>query len=597
MAQRSESSEAQGVRALCRTLNATVTNLLYTYAALQEGKDEASRDAVGAVARAIAASQRDELGGMVVKALASAIERVINCSDVALRDRSLKQLRAQFVPARGVDKGTQSDAILAVVRSPSRSPAASPRKLSLVTRLPPVEGAADAPTTPAGMLTEKVLSFTADNKADEDIDKDVDPAKLSFFERQAYFKRQKAKRIEDMKARSRAAEERQSRPSPLAAAVRKTVASEKYSNVESVMKKERLVSKAKWQLQAEEKVAAAERGREEALERAKEEVAKREAAFEQAALSDAARDDALSRYAEARAAQKRAEDRLEEAREEAAMLRAGHAEELEVRDAFGDGGLVASAVHEGFKVVRVQSAENFDSHVGSEYRVKDAESGERGVTLLKGRLFNPKGRPLTEGSEVQAVMFDTRFMTDIQARSRPHHRSSTALLSALASSLYPRNYVPLTPNSPHHAHSLLTHFITPHPTLSLYPSLRLPGGALVGEQQVPLRPRRAAVRLGRGQDARRDRRLQGRADVQGAARRADRGRGGSARRGREAVVLAGAAAHPVAGAARAGRGVVRGLRSDKDVSAAVRCVRDVAGRRVGWATKYNRNRTRGTMRH
>ena len=42
------------------------------------------------------------------------------------------------------------------------------------------------------------------------------------------------------------------------------------------------------------------------------------------------------------------------------------------------------------QVFRTLEADHFDGRVSAEFRVKDAESGERGVTLLMGRLAHSK---------------------------------------------------------------------------------------------------------------------------------------------------------------------------------------------------------------
>merc|ERR1711939_1029243 len=86
-----------------------------------------------------------------------------------------------------------------------------------------------------------------------------------------------------------------------------------------------------------------------------------------------------------------------------------HAEELEIRDAFGEGGLEVWPMFPGRKVVRTLSSEYFDGRVSAEFRAKDAESGERGVSMLMGRLAAGKG------SETQAVLFDTKYMSDLDA--------------------------------------------------------------------------------------------------------------------------------------------------------------------------------------
>ena len=100
------------------------------------------------------------------------------------------------------------------------------------------------------------------------------------------------------------------------------------------------------------------------------------------------------------------------ARPEAAVsarARARQAEVIEIRDAFGEKGLETWPMFPGRKVHRVLDSEEFDGRVSQEFRVKDAESGERGVTLLMGRLAAGKT------AECQAVLFEQKYLTDLDA--------------------------------------------------------------------------------------------------------------------------------------------------------------------------------------
>ena len=63
----------------------------------------------------------------------------------------------------------------------------------------------------------------------------------------------------------------------------------------------------------------------------------------------------------------------------------------------------------GRRVHRVLESDEFDGRVSQEFRTKDSESGERGVTLLMGRLASGKV------AECQAVLFDTKYLSDLQA--------------------------------------------------------------------------------------------------------------------------------------------------------------------------------------
>lgn len=104
-----------------------------------------------------------------------------------------------------------------------------------------------------------------------------------------------------------------------------------------------------------------------------------------------------------------AEGKYEKAKKAQDELASRHAEELEIRDAFGETGLEVWPMFPGRKVFRTLDTDEFDGRVSQEFRVKDSESGERGVTLLMGRLAGGKA------SEAQAVLFEERHLTDLQA--------------------------------------------------------------------------------------------------------------------------------------------------------------------------------------
>lgn len=182
-----------------------------------------------------------------------------------------------------------------------------------------------------------------------------------------------------------------------------------WANVESVMRKERLDSKAKWQQEAEDRITAAEESRAAAEEVARCEIAARKQMQELAGKADDARVKAEERYAEARSRMKAAEAKYAQAKATCDEMSRRHGETLEIRDAFGEGGLESWPMFPGRKVCRVLGVDNFDGRVSQEFRVKDGENGERGVTFLMGRIT---GCPSTE---VQAVLFDAKHMSDLDA--------------------------------------------------------------------------------------------------------------------------------------------------------------------------------------
>jgi len=116
------------------------------------------------------------------------------------------------------------------------------------------------------------------------------------------------------------------------------------------------------------------------------------------------------RMQEANARAVDAETRCESARREKEAQASKHSEHLEIRDAFGEGGLEVWPMFAGKKVWRVADAANFDGRVSQEFRVKDAQSDLPGVSLLMGRLAGSKS-----STEVQCVLFDAKRISDLEA--------------------------------------------------------------------------------------------------------------------------------------------------------------------------------------
>ena len=115
-----------------------------------------------------------------------------------------------------------------------------------------------------------------------------------------------------------------------------------------------------------------------------------------------------------------------------------HAEEMEVRYAFSEKGLEVWPMFPGKKLFRTLEPEAFDGRVSQEFRTKDAESGERGVTLLMGRLASgvtsyfqaSPVEPPTAGSGEDEDDNDytdaTGFVDPIDARFEEYYRAQVA---------------------------------------------------------------------------------------------------------------------------------------------------------------------------
>jgi hypothetical protein len=80
-----------------------------------------------------------------------------------------------------------------------------------------------------------------------------------------------------------------------------------------------------------------------------------------------------------------------------------------VREAFGERGLEEWPMVPGKRVLPVRPQEAFDGRISQEFRTKDPEGGERGVSLLMGRDAS------TMATEVQCIVFDPKFLSDVQA--------------------------------------------------------------------------------------------------------------------------------------------------------------------------------------
>jgi hypothetical protein len=104
-----------------------------------------------------------------------------------------------------------------------------------------------------------------------------------------------------------------------------------------------------------------------------------------------------------------AQSRMEKAEQLYARVKEQSEEQLEIAEALGARKLEVWPMLPNKKILRVLGSEEFDGRVSSEFRVKDEESLERGVSLLMGRCS------ATHTHEVQCVLFDPKHMSDLQA--------------------------------------------------------------------------------------------------------------------------------------------------------------------------------------
>merc|ERR1740130_897404 len=127
------------------------------------------------------------------------------------------------------------------------------------------------------------------------------------------------------------------------------------------------------------------------------------------------------------------ESKFEGLRKKAEQEAQGHAETLEIRDAFGERGLEEWAPFPGKRIFQVTPTEQFDGRISSEFRQKDEGTAEKGISLLMGRSA------ALQTSEVQCILFDPKHLSDVQAarwweqnRRRFEKRAEQARLLAAA---------------------------------------------------------------------------------------------------------------------------------------------------------------------
>ena len=195
--------------------------------------------------------------------------------------------------------------------------------------------------------------------------------------------------------------------------------SERWAHVESVMRKQRIASEESWKSEWNEQMAAERDRRDRAEQKARDEVQARVKITTERDAALSKRKEAEERMDKYHDRMLRAETKYAEAKKAQEELVKQHSEVIEIRDPFGEGGLESWPMFPGRKVHRVLDSDEFDGRVSQEFRVKDAETGERGVTFLMGRLAGGKL------SECQAVLFESKHMTDLDAArwfARNSHR-------------------------------------------------------------------------------------------------------------------------------------------------------------------------------
>jgi len=412
-----KSDQAEAIAGLCKTYNSTVTKLLYAFAGLKSA-DEADSKAAASISQALAKAERTSLMEQITTALSGGVEKVVRCEDVAVRGGVMRDLRARFAPPekpttcdvsvqaaaprekRASSKIQRSVSIDASALSSAKSvpsPEASASDAAVLAQLrgevsekPPEVAAAALPPP----ITEGVRSRPGSGAAPS--------GPPGMYERQMEWARKKAAKIQENKV------EKENKEAEVVAQ-QKARKSKLYAHVESAMRKEKRMEDD-GRVAAAEEMAAAEAAQREAAEaRARHEEQERARMQKIMQMAEAAAAEAESRMREADARAREAEARCEAAQRDAERQAAEHALALEIRDAFGETGLETWPMFPGKRVWRVADSSNFDGRVSQEFRVKDAESGEPGVSMLMGRLAGSKS-----STEVQCILFEARRMSELE---------------------------------------------------------------------------------------------------------------------------------------------------------------------------------------
>jgi len=420
------------IAAMCKTLNATVTKLLFSFTALQTTSECGAESASSSIANALAASKREELQSKIVEALAGTVERVVRCDKAAIRSSVLRDIRARFTPpevkkVEMIDQGVQTaprkpsmKMAAAAVAAQAKAAAEAEKNDDAILRQlrgeepPPPPAAAQMPPAPA--TTDASTAAAPSTAGASARTSSAPPAKAGekprpvsaqgalpgIYERQMQW----AARAAEKREAARVQKENREREGEQ---VEKPKASNKWAHVESVMRRQRLDCQEEWKMECKERVDSEIERREQAEQKFREEREARERMAAERDRADQLRAKAEKDRLEAHSRMVEAEKKYQVAKVSADEMARRHAEELEIRSAFGEGGLEIWPMFPGRKVHRVLESDHFDGRVSAEFRVKDAESGERGVTLLMGRLAAGKG------SEAQAVLFDTKYVSDLDA--------------------------------------------------------------------------------------------------------------------------------------------------------------------------------------
>ena len=423
--------QAAVVKSLCKTYTHTVTKLLYAFSAVRDEMLEAEGTKATTIGEAIATGQRDEMLENISVALAGGVEQILRSKEVAARTGVLRDLRARFAPK---DPPAKADAGVQAVPPKERKTKSEPQEQG-APKQPEVQAAAcgerpasaanarAGPTLAGAVEAAKARPASAALPSTTGAPASVPegaapklPEGNSFASRQMAWELRKLQRIEERRVDKEAKEREAVKPAP--APGKAAPPPKLYAHVQSAIKMAR-------KSEDDSKLAAAERRIDqqadelkeaaESLQRLEQQHAHAES---EAGLLREERDEAEVQLRQARARQREAEGRYEKVKGAFEREQQRHADQLEVRDAFDElGGLQEWPMVPGKRVLPVGGLEDFDGRISQEFRQKDAEGGERGISLLMGR------RADTNTTEVQCIIFDPKQLKEVQmARWWQTHR-------------------------------------------------------------------------------------------------------------------------------------------------------------------------------
>ena len=407
---KAEKDHVQVIKSLCKTYKATLTKLTYVFASLHDECKESSK--VSNISEALRASKRDEMMESISQSLAGGVEEILRSKDISLRAGVLRDLRARFVvaaPPAKVDGETQTVQPRERKPKPSKEQGDGGEEPAAPKPEAAASGSEKAATTQAfsGMPSKLTRAF-------------------SFADRQIQWEVKKLAKIQKEREEKEAREKEPPAPS-------KKAPVNMYAHVQSAIKVARKEEEGNKLAESEKRVQEEKSARAAAECRLAELAAEHSAVKDRCAFLSEERDAAAHELGVAKGRMREAESKFEVLRKKAELEAQGHAETLEIRDAFGERGLEEWAPFPGKRIFQVTPSDQFDGRISSEFRQKDEGTDEKGVSLLMGRSA------ALGTSEVQCILFDPKHLSDVQAarwweknRRRFEQRAEQARLLAAA---------------------------------------------------------------------------------------------------------------------------------------------------------------------